>query len=193
MRISSILLALLVVFVAAMLVTAGCTSTPTTNATPAATPAATTAAGTPSSTGAPTADITGNETAIPTVNVTANRTAAPSVNTSFVNATWAWVARAGSEPVTVTSPDRYTVGFNANGTYALRADCNNGTGNFSVDGKKLTLASPNLTEVYCGDKSLDQDLVTALGRVTAFETDAQGRLVLLMTSSNERLVFKKIA
>ena len=185
MRISSILLALLVVFVAAMLVTAGCTSTPTTNATPAAT----TAAGTPSSTGAPTADITGNETAIPTVNVTANQTAAPSVNTSFVNATWAWVARAGSEPVTVTSPDRYTVHFNVNGTYALRADCNNGTGNFSVDGKKLKLAPANLTEVYCGDKSLDQDLVTALGRVTAFETDAQGRLVLLMTSSNERLVF----
>ncbi|KAF5053314.1 META domain protein [anaerobic digester metagenome] len=189
MRISSILLALLAVLVAAMLVTAGCTSTPSTNATPAAT----TAAGTPSVTGAPTADITGNETATPTVNVTANETAAPSMNASFINATWAWIARAGSESVTVTSPDHYTVSFDANGTYNLRADCNNGTGTFSVDGKKLTLAPANLTEVYCGDRSLDRNLVDALGGVTAFETDAQGRLVLLMTNSNERLVFKKLA
>lgn len=188
MRIPTILLALLAVLVAAMLVSAGCTSTPPANATPKAT----TAAGTPSVTEAPTAVVTVNQTATSTVNVTANETAA-AVNASFVNATWAWVARAGSEPVTVTSPDRYTVGFNTNGTYRLRADCNNGTGNFTVDGKKLKLAPANLTEVYCGDRSLDRDLVTALDGVTAFEMDSQGRLVLLMTNSNERLVFKKLS
>ncbi|HOT94739.1 MAG TPA: META domain-containing protein [Methanoregulaceae archaeon] len=189
MRIPAILLAPIAVLVAAMLMTAGCTGTPPANATPAAT----TVAGTAAATATPTAGPAANETAVPTVNVTANQTSAASVNASFVNATWAWIARAGSEPVTVTSPDRYTVRFSANGTYALRADCNSGAGNFSVNGTKIALGPATITQVYCGDRSLDQAFLAALGGVTAYETDAQGRLVLLMTSPNERLVFRKVA
>jgi heat shock protein HslJ len=199
MRLPSFLLALLAVCIAAMLFAAGCTSTPPTNATKTPTPAGTgtlvptvppTSVATGNATGIPTANMTGNMT-LPTVNATGNVTPV-SLNASFVNATWRWVARAGSESITVSSPDKYTIAFNTNGTYALKADCNTGSGNFTVNGTKVKISPGTLTKAYCGDNSLDRSLIAALDQVTAFEMDAQGRLVLLMVNSNERLVFQKV-
>jgi heat shock protein HslJ len=116
---------------------------------------------------------------------------APRVSAEFVNATWRWIARTGSEPVSVPSPDRYTIAFAPNGTYAIRADCNTGRGTFAVDGATVTISPPGLTRAYCGDASLDRTFLAALVRVTRYEVDAQDRLVLIMVDPGERLVFEK--
>jgi heat shock protein HslJ len=113
------------------------------------------------------------------------------VTAPFVNATWRWIARSGSESIRVPAPDRYTIAFAPNGTCAIRADCNTGSGTFTVNASKVTVAPPAMTEVYCGDDSLDTRFLGALGRVTAYEVDATGRLVLVMTSPTERLTFEK--
>ena len=111
----------------------------------------------------------------------------------FVNATWQWIAQAGSDPVQVPAPSRYTIAFASNGTYAIRADCNTGSGTFSANGSKVTMAPPALTLMYCGDDSLDGRFLAALSAVTGFEMDAQERLVLYMANPAERLVFEKEA
>ncbi len=187
MRTGSLLLALLALLAAAMLVTAGCTSTPPTNQTNTTTtaPAGT---GTPDLT--PGANVTGNVT--PANTSVTNTTAPVNVTAPFVNSTWRWIARSGSESIQVPSPDRYTIAFAPNGTYAIKADCNTGSGNFTVNASKLTVAPPVMTEAYCGDNSLDKNLLPALAKVTAYQTDASGRLVLVMVNPNERLTFEKV-
>ena len=182
MRTGSLLLALLALLAAAMLITAGCTTTPPTNQT-------NTTATTPAGNGTPTVNATGNVTLVNT-SVT---TAPVNITAPFVNATWRWIARAGSQPISVPSPDHYTIKFNANGTYALRADCNNGTGNYTVNATKVKIGAANMTtKTYCGDASLDKTLASSLAAVTAYKMDASGRLVLIMVNPVERLTFEKV-
>ncbi len=134
-----------------------------------------------------------------TLNATGNKMVfsstgvAPTISAPFVNSTYRWVARSGSQSISVPSPDRYTIKFNQNGTYALRADCNNGTGNFTANATKVKINPANLTKTYCGDASLDKTYTAGLGQVTSYEIDAQGRLALIMVSPNERLTFTKVA
>lgn len=134
-----------------------------------------------------------------TLNETGNRmvfssaSAAPTVNAPFVNSTYRWIARSGSQSITVPSPDRYTIAFNQNGTYALRADCNNGTGNFTANATSVKINPANLTKTYCGDASLDKTYTAGLGQATSYQVDtASGRLILIMVNPNERLTFEKV-
>ncbi len=117
---------------------------------------------------------------------------APAVSAPFVNMTWRWLGRSGSETVQVPDPERYTLTFNATGTYDLRADCNTGGGTFTVDGAKLNISLPRLTRMYCGDDSLDNQFVPALELVTGYEMSAQDRLVLYLANPTERLSFGKV-
>ena len=117
---------------------------------------------------------------------------APTVSAPFVNATWRWLGRSGSETVQVPDPDSYTIAFNATGTYDLRADCNTGGGTFTVDGAKLNISLPRLTRMYCGDDSLDNQFVTALELVTGYQMTGQDRLVLYLANPTERLSFGKV-
>ena len=187
MRTGSLLLALLALLAAAMLVTAGCTSTPPTNQT---TPTTTVPAGTATPDLTPGANVTGNVTPVNT-SVT-NTTAPGNVTASFANATYRWIARAGTESFSVPSPDRYTIAFNQNGTYAIKADCNTGVGNYTANATKVKISPANMTKTYCGDASLDKKFLPALGLVNGYQTDAQGRLVLVMVNPNERLTFEKV-
>lgn len=62
-----------------------------------------------------------------------------------------------------------------------------------MNGTRVTVSSPRLTPACCGDDdSLDGRLLEVLDRVTAHEMDAEGRLVLVMTSPSERLTFEKV-
>jgi heat shock protein HslJ len=114
------------------------------------------------------------------------------ITAPFVNATWRWIGQAGSETISVTSPDRYTIAFNTNGTYAIRADCNTGLGNYTVNGTTVKIAAANLTKTYCGDQSLDKTFTAALAKVTGYQMDTSGRLILIMVNPNERLIFEKV-
>lgn len=121
----------------------------------------------------------------------ANTTVA-NVSAPFVGANWRWIGRSGTETIQVPNPNQYTIAFNATGTYAVKADCNVGSGNFTVDGTKVRINQGALTRAYCGDNSLDRTYLASLGRVTSYVMDSQDRLVLIMISPNERLLFERI-
>ena len=105
--------------------------------------------------------------------------ATPSISAPFVGANWRWVGTSGSSTVTVTNPSQYTIAFNATGTYALKADCNVGTGDYTLNGTKLNIKQGALTKAYCGDSSLDRTYLASLYRVTSYVMDSQDRLVLI--------------
>ena len=193
MRIGSLLLALLALLAAAMLVTAGCTTTPATNNTTTTQPT-TVGTGTQVMTAVPTANVTGNVTGnVTPVNTSAINGTAVNITAPFVNSTYRWIARSGSESISVPSPDRYTIAFNQNGTYALKADCNTGNGNYTANATRVKINPANLTKAYCGDASLDKTYTAALGQVTTYQIDAaSGRLVLIMVNPNERLTFETV-
>ncbi|KAF5057028.1 META domain protein [anaerobic digester metagenome] len=118
---------------------------------------------------------------------------APVINASFVNKTWHWTGMTQTMPskeVAISNPNQYTIVFAENGTYAVKADCNTGTGNFTLEKTVLKISKPSLTTAYCGDRSADRDLLDGLSRVKAFQTDSSGRLILTMENPNNRLVFK---
>jgi heat shock protein HslJ len=121
-----------------------------------------------------------------------NTTPVGNITAPFVNATWRWIGRSGSETIQVPNPNQYTIAFNATGTYAIKADCNVGSGNYTLNGTKLRINQGALTRAYCGDNSLDRTYLASLGRVTSYVMDASGRLVLIMISPNERLIFEKV-
>ncbi|NLX50264.1 MAG: META domain-containing protein [Methanospirillum sp.] len=183
MRTSPLLLILLAVVTAAMLVVAGCTTTPPSNQTTV-----------------PTTSPDGNETPAltPSDTVTEPNTTVPNetqeaenITAPIVNSTWRWIAGVGDEPVQVSNPSRYTIAFDANGTYAVRADCNTGRGNFTVENATLAISPATLTDVYCGDASLDKTYLESLERVTSWQFDARGRLLLIQGTAFDRLVFEK--
>jgi heat shock protein HslJ len=119
-------------------------------------------------------------------NATAN------ISAPFVGANWRWVGTSGSSTVTVPNPNQYTIAFNATGTYALKADCNVGSGNYTLNGTRLRINQGALTKAYCGDNSLDRTYLASLNRVTSYIMDSQDRLVLIMISPNERLLFERV-
>lgn len=117
----------------------------------------------------------------------------PVINASFVNKTWYWTGMTQTMPskeVAVSNPKQYTVVFAENGTYAVKADCNTGRGNFTLEKTVLKISKPTLTKAYCGDRSSDRDFLDGLSRVKAFQTDSTGRLILTMENPNNRMVFK---
>jgi len=119
--------------------------------------------------------------------------ATPVINATFVNKTWRWTGMTQTMPskeVTVSNPNQYTIFFAPNGTYAVKADCNTGTGNFTLEKTVLKISKPTLTKAYCGDRSVDRDFLDGLSRVKAFQTDSTGRLILTMENPNNRMIFK---
>ena len=182
MRTGSLLLALLALLAAAMLVTAGCTTTPPTNQTNTTVP-------TPAGTG--TVMPTGNATAVPTENVTANVTANGTVTMpTFTNTTWQWKAlEVGANRTVINNSAWYTVVFRPNLTYALKADCNNGAGNYTVTGSALNLSPAAVTLAYCGEASKDQLYLTSIMRATSYTIDRTGNLILALEQPNNRMIF----
>lgn len=127
--------------------------------------------------------------------VFAANTTKPSVtvNASFVNKTWRWTGLTATMPaseVRVSNPNQYTINFSSNGTYAIKADCNSGMGNYTLNKTVLKISTPTLTKVYCGDSSLDKSFLAGLTRVKSFQTDANGGLVLTMENPTNRMTFK---
>jgi len=76
-----------------------------------------------------------------------------------------------SEPASqsvVPQPPSYTIQFAADGTAAIRADCNNVGANYTVSGTNLTITLGPATLAFCGEDSGDNLYMTALGAVTGY-------------------------
>ena len=162
---------------------AGATATanPTAATTPKPTPSPTpkpTAAPTPKPTAAPTSGPTSAPTTAPTPPPTPKPTAAPpptpTPGSDLTGRAWQLTAITTQDPafhgvVPVADQSKYTVTFDADGTFAATADCNTVSGTWTAIASGGLIITPGAsTIVACADGSLSDLYVLALSNAASY-------------------------
>jgi heat shock protein HslJ len=104
---------------------------------------------------------------------------------------WYWQSyldTAGVGDISVGDPAKYMVVFLPDGTYHILADCNSGSGRYTVDGSRLTLEPGPITLAACGPGSLDAQFLAKLGDVVTFVLEG-GKLFLNLKMDVGDMVF----
>ena len=94
-------------------------------------------------------------------------TALPS---EVLDVTWQWESLV--TPVETVKPDRpelYTLQLDRSGRVGVRADCNRGSGPYTVSaGRRITFGAMALTRAACPPDSLSDRFVRDVGRVSSY-------------------------
>ena len=102
---------------------------------------------------------------------------------------WQWAALEDSgQSTAVANPERYTLTFLDDGTIAFVADCNNGTGGYTLEGMLLTLQPGAMTAAACAEGSLGDQYVGFLGQVAGYAFDGDDLLLSVADGPMLRLV-----
>ncbi len=89
----------------------------------------------------------------------------------------------------MTTPEKYTITFRADGTLSGKADCNNFTGTYSQDsGFSIKLGAS--TMAACPEGSMEQQYLQLLSSIAAGGPDGQGNLALETAGGEQRMLFK---
>ena len=101
-------------------------------------------------------------------------------DSQLVDIVWQWQERTsnmGEETlITVPDPAAYTLTFNPDGTFIAKVDCNNVQGLYATDipGNIYMEAGPS-TMVFCGDDSVDQDMLQMFGPAQSYFSKKMAR------------------
>jgi heat shock protein HslJ len=108
------------------------------------------------------------------------------------NIEWQWTGLDGEGPgsqLQVPDPENYNIVFLEDGIYYFRADCNTGSGDYTMEGSSLTLGPGMMTLVACGEESLDSEYLASLANVTSASIE-DGQLILYLEEQESRMIFK---
>ncbi|MCA9900922.1 MAG: META domain-containing protein [Anaerolineales bacterium] len=94
-----------------------------------------------------------------------------------------------SSNITVDDPANYTLELLADGTYTIQADCNSGSGQYTLDDSSLTLEPGPITLAECGPESLSNTYLAHLGDVVTFMLNSEGNLVLNLKADAGNMIF----
>ncbi|WP_305064412.1 META domain-containing protein [Methanococcoides sp.] len=111
----------------------------------------------------------------------------------IIDIEWQWSGLTETLPASqsvVPDPESYTLTLNSDETYSIKADCNLGSGSYTLEGNELTLASGPMTLAYCGPDSLDSQYLSLLSNVTTFSME-NDQLVLGIGEDGDRMLFVK--
>ncbi len=132
-------------------------------------------------------------TAAPTTAPAVAPTAAPS--NSITDIVWQWTSVANKttgETTTVSTPEKYTITFRADGTLSGKADCNTFKGTYSqASGFSMTV-TPDVMAA-CGGDSLDQQYIGLLKDIVAGGPDGSGGLALETAGGEQRMCSRTAA
>ncbi len=82
--------------------------------------------------------------------------AAPVAEPALTGTTWQWQQTVTPvETFVASDPASYTILFNEDGSYNLQADCNSGSGTYTVDGQSISIGPAAVTMMACPDGSQD--------------------------------------
>ncbi|HUV28425.1 MAG TPA: META domain-containing protein [Anaerolineales bacterium] len=99
------------------------------------------------------------------------------------NKLWAWERHFIPETnleERIADPSSYTLTFNADETYAFKADCNLGSGNYTATEKgQIQFEAGPLTLAECGPDSRYQDMLTMLSTVQEYSFEENGEVLVL--------------
>jgi len=105
---------------------------------------------------------------------------------------WRWAEFVQTDPAgqsVVPDPERYTLLFMPGGALFVQADCNVGTGNYRLEGNRLTMELEAITSATCAPQSLSEQFLELLGRVDTATMD-RGHLVLYLEKAAGRMNFE---
>lgn len=116
--------------------------------------------------------------------------AQPAPAGELLNTVWQWTNHTGADGTStpVDDPESYYLVLIDDGTYAFRADCNNGAGGYELSGTNLTMLPAAVTLAACAEGSRSDEFAGYLGRVTSFDWDDDGNLILAIDDGG-RLTF----
>jgi len=112
---------------------------------------------------------------------------------TLTGVTWQWVSLADPMGnIDVPMPEQYTVTFLEDNTVNIKADCNNASGSYSVDGGTITIVIGPMTLAACPPDSLSDQFVRDLGfAATYFFADDQ--LLIDMMADGGTMTFAALA
>ena len=105
---------------------------------------------------------------------------------------WQWVSFQDSDnpetQIMVPYPVNYTLIFFPEGTYHIKADCNSGSGTYTLEGNNLTLGTATITLMACGPESMDGEYLSLLPSVEGAALE-DGQLVLYPGNEGDKMFF----
>jgi heat shock protein HslJ len=111
---------------------------------------------------------------------------------SLTGIVWQWTAMQETVPASqsvVPNPENYTIIFNTDNTVAIKADCNQVSGSYTLNGSSLTIQLGASTLMYCGDNSMDQIYLASLAKVAGYAV-VSGDLQLKFANDGGKMDFK---
>lgn len=116
----------------------------------------------------------------------------PTTIESILDIQWQWTESVELEPpgmLMIPNPENYNLVLRADGTINFQADCNVGSGSYSVDGSNLTFVLGPVTLAACGPESLHDEYLLYLANVISFGLQDDS-LVLVSDTGNAQLLFE---
>ncbi len=115
---------------------------------------------------------------------------APALIDDVVGVEWQWQDFQGGDNslMGILNPEQYTLLLNADGSLNVRADCNRGSGSYTLEDNQLTLEVKALTRAMCPPESLSQQYLEYLAAVETFVIE-DGTLMLNLASGAGSLRF----
>ena len=110
---------------------------------------------------------------------------------NITNIRWQWAGLTGNSSAdqsVVPKKESYTLEFLPDGVYYINTDCNSGSGNYTTDGRNLTIGPGVITLVYCGEDSLEPQYLSLLSSVTSMALE-DGQLLLSVGDDSEKMLF----
>jgi para-nitrobenzyl esterase len=109
----------------------------------------------------------------------------PSGSPQLTGVVWRWeqTLMNNGETFTPDNPNNYTVQFMDDGAIAFQADCNQGSGIYTIDGSSLTLTLGPMTLVACPPGSLGNQFVANLNAAAIYFFEGENLMIDLMADS----------
>ena len=118
----------------------------------------------------------------------------PAASTDIVGIVWNWQRfsdPAGQNDIVVIYPPNYRLELRPDGQFNIKADCNLGSGSYTLDGSSLTLGLGPMTLAECGPSSQYDEYISLLGQVATYERKGDTLILNLMADSGS-MTFSKL-
>ena len=130
-------------------------------------------------------------------NMIFGRESTPLFPADLVDQVWYWLAFEDSadgeesNDIIVSDPSKYTLELLPDGTYTIKADCNQSSGEYRADGSGLTLLPGPATLAECEPGSLYDMFLSRLSDVVTYVFDEDDNLVLNLKMDAGDMVFSR--
>lgn len=116
---------------------------------------------------------------------------APEPTDQLTNIKWLWTSLIETDPASqsaIPDPENYSVVFLTSGTLNFIADCNTGSGSYSISGNQISISIELSTQAQCPEGSLSTQFVTLLGEAATYRFDS-GSLFLDLVDNTGTMGF----